>query len=879
MSDENELMHIGVLRKSGRYPWGSGKNPAQRYKNFLDHVETLKKEGLSEVEISRGLGISTKDLRAMKSIAVTEQRQQTAISALRLKEKGYSNVAIGNKLGIGESQVRNLLSNYESIKKDKYQTIASKLKEEVDKKKYLDIGEGTENYIGVSKTSLNVSVAILEEQGYKVGTVKIPQAGTGEMTTYKVLYGPDTTYRDVVKNKALIQTLEQPDIHSTDGGRSFLGIRPPINVSSKKVMINYAEDGGAQKDGLVELRPGVKDLNLGNSRYAQVRIAVDGTHYIKGMATYADDLPNGVDIRFNTNKAKGLDKLEYLKKMKAGDDGIIDADNPFGAVIKPGGQRGALNIISEEGDWHEWSGKLSSQFLSKQPPKLAKQQLDLTFNIKKNEFDEIMALTNPTVKKKLLETFADDADSSAVHLKAVGLPRTKSSVIIPFPGMKPTEVYAPGYKNGESVVLIRHPHGGIFEIPELTVNNKYKDAIKTIGNAKDAIGISSKVAERLSGADFDGDTVLVIPNPKGAIKSHPALKDLQDFDPRTTYKEYPGMKVMTTTQREMGGISNLITDMTIKGATFPEIARAVKHSMVVIDAEKHRLNYKQSYIDNGIAELKKRYQPERGASTLISRSKADLRLPYRKTRSVAEGGPIDIKTGEKKYSAPTGETYVNKQGVTVPRVIKTTRMAEASDAYSLITGTGKDIERVYADYANKLKALANEARKASYYTKGLSYSPSAKITFAKEVEKLNADLNIAFKNKPLERQAQLLANVIVTAKRQANPSMSKSELKKIKGQAIVEARKRTGAGKARIQISPQQWAAIQAGAVSNSKLEQILNNTDLDLIKELATPRAAKALTPAKAAWAQARLDQGYTQSEVAAQLGVSVNTINSLIS
>jgi predicted transcriptional regulator len=874
---EDELMHIGVLRKSGRYPWGSGENPNQRYKTFIDHINTLRKEGLTEKQIAEGLAISTTELRAMKSIAKTAQRQQTATAAFRLSEKGYSNVAIAKKLGIGDTQVGSLLRSYQKISDDKVQNTANMLKEQVAKKKYLDIGEGTENYLGVSKTSLNTSVAILKDEGYQVGTVKIPQAGTGELTTYKILFGPDTTYRDVVKNKALIQTIEQPDIHSNDGGRSFLGLRPPQNVSSKRLMVNYGEDGGAQKDGIIELRPGVKDLSMGNSRYAQVRIAVDGTHYIKGMAVYADNLPDGIDIRFNTNKPKGDDKLAYLKKMKVGEDGLIDSENPFGAVIKPGGQKGALNILNEEGDWHEWAGKISSQVLSKQPNSLARSQLDLTYSIKKNEYDEIMKLSNPTVKKLLLEKFADDVNASAVHLKAVGLPRTKSHVIISFPGIKENEVYAPGYENGESVVLIRHPHGGIFEIPELTVNNKYKEAIKTIGRPNDAIGINPKVAERLSGADFDGDTVLVIPNKKGLIKTSPALKDLKDFDPRTTYKGYEGMKTMTTTQREMGKISNLITDMTIKGANFSEIARAVKHSMVVIDAEKHGLNYKQSAIDNGILELTKRYQPEGGASTLISRARNTERIDFRKPRSAAEGGPIDIKTGRKVYSAPTGETYVNKKGETVKRIIKTTKMAEALDARDLISAPGKEIEFIYADHANRLKSLANEARKSAYTTPNLKYSPTARTTYAKEVSELNSKLNIAYKNKPLERQAQLLANVIVTAKRQANPAMTKEELKKIKGQALVEARRRTGAGKKRIVINDTEWEAIQSGAISNNKLEQILNNADIDRVKELATPRSALGMTPAKAALAKRKLEAGYTQAEVAAALGVSVSTINSL--
>ena len=75
----------------------------------------------------------------------------------------------------------------------------------------------------------------------------------------------------------------------------------------------------------------------------------------------------------------------------------------------------------------------------------------------------------------------------------------------------------------------------------------------------------------------------------------------------------------------MGRISNLITDMTLKDATEDELARAVRYSNTVIDAEKHHLDYKKSYSDNNIAELKEKYQGRytktgkysEGASTLI----------------------------------------------------------------------------------------------------------------------------------------------------------------------------------------------------------------------------------------------------------------------
>ena len=140
--------------------------------------------------------------------------------------------------------------------------------------------------------------------------------------------------------------------------------------------------------------------------------------------------------------------------------------------------------------------------------------------IEKEEYDEIMSLTNPAVKKKLLDSFADGCDSSAVHLKAAAMPRSSWHVLLPITTMKETEVYAPNYRDGDTVVLIRYPHGGRFEIPELTVNNKNKLANQTIRQAKDAIGIHPDVAKRLSGADFDGDAVLVIPNNNKLVKDN-----------------------------------------------------------------------------------------------------------------------------------------------------------------------------------------------------------------------------------------------------------------------------------------------------------------------------------------------------------------------
>jgi DNA-binding CsgD family transcriptional regulator len=859
----DKLSHYGIPRRSGRYPWGSGDDPQQRNKSFLGYVANLHNKGMSEVDIAKGLGMNVSQLRNKKSLVKAEQRKADVSEVIKLKTKGYSNVEIGKKMNINESSVRALLNPSIQERSEITNTVSNMLKESVNDKKYIDVGVGVERHIGVSRTKLKTAISQLEEEGYKIHYIPVLQLGTGKKTSIMVLSKSEIPYSEVYKNKDQIKMIT--DQRSVDGGRSFLGLEPIKNVDSKRIQIRYSEDGGSQKDGVIELRRDVDDISLGKNKYAQVRIGVDGSHYLKGMAIYSDDLPKGIDIIYNTNKKTGTPKEKVFKEMEK------DPDNPFGTTIKAGGQRGALNIVNEEGDWGKWSNTISSQILSKQPTSLAKKQLGIAYDIKKEEFDEIMRLTNPTVRKKLLEAFSDDCDASAVHLKAAALPRQQSQVILPLTTIKENQIYAPNFKNGEKVVLIRHPHGGIFEIPELTVNNKNQEAGRLIKGAKDAVGINAKTAERLSGADFDGDTVLVIPNNNKLIKNSSPLKGLIDFDPKVAYPAYEGMRTMTAYGKgiQMGDISNLITDMTIKGANTNEIAKAVRHSMVVIDAEKHNLNYKKSYMDNGIGELKKRYQgSERsGATTLISKASSKLDVGLRKER-------IDPTTGKKIYEY-TNETYINKEGKTIVKKTPSTKMSETEDAFTLSSGT--PIESVYANHANKLKALANESRKIFINTPPITYSPSAKKIYESEVSSLNAKLNIALKNKPLERQAQLLANSIVDAKKGFNPNMDKSDLKKIKGQALTEARTRTNAKKQEIDITYKEWEAIQSGAISNNTLTQILNNTDIDKIKQLATPRKTTALTIAKQSKAKVMLSSGYTQSEVADALGVSISLISKL--
>jgi hypothetical protein len=448
--------------------------------------------------------------------------------------------------------------------------------------------------------------------------------------------------------------------------------------------------------------------------------------------------------------------------------------------------------------------------------------------------------------------------------------------ILPISSMPPTQIFAPNFNDGERVVLIRYPHGGTFEIPELTVNNNHPESIRLLEGARDAVGIHHSVADRLSGADFDGDTVLVIPNNAGHVKTTPALEGLKNFDARSEYRAYEGMPKMTKQQKqtEMGSISNLITDMTLRQASTGDLARAIKHSMVVIDAQNHHLNYKQSALTNGIKDLKLKYQgsPRAGASTIISRAGATKFVPERKDRRASLGGPVNPITGRKEFELTNRTNF--KTGK--PRLTRTKRLAEETDAHALVSDTiGTPMERLYADHSNKLKAMANESRLAMIRTPRLEYSPSAAKTYAKEVESLNAKYRLALSNRPLERQAQAIGSANAKARHDANPNMEHETYKKIKFQALEEARIRTGAKLKRITFEPSEWDAIQAGAISDSKLDQMLNKADMDNVRALATPRQKVLMTPAKTERAADMLASGYTRAEVAAHLGVSVSTLD----
>lgn len=925
MSDD--LLHYGILRESGRYPWGSGKDPYQRSMQFYGLVDEMRKKGLTDPEIAKAIGLTVKELdpTSHKGFTVAQLRDTRTIAkenkilyetraAVKLRDKGVSVDVISETLGLPKATVRLRLANSENLKQSALMGTADMLRREVDAYDIVDVGKATNIGIGVSIEKMRAALGVLHDEGYTTYIIKKPNVGTGHMISHRVLVKPGVEFKDAAAMSDRIHTMGE---WTEDGGISFLNIREPLSVDPKRVGVAYE----SSEDGMVYVRAGVEDLSMGKNRYSQVRIAVDGTHYIKGIALVRDDMPPGVDLMVHTNKKPGTPLLgeknnSVLKPM------ADDPDNPFGSIIKrqiistdpkTGEQRvtSAINIVNEEGDWDDWRNSLPAQMLAKQPHSLIKSQLKTTRDQVKARLEEIDTITNPVIRKNALEKFAAQIDADAVDLRAAATSsRQKTQVIIPLPKMNKNEVYAPNFETGERVVLIRYPHGGKFEIPELTVNNNSRIAKKLLGNAVDAVGIHPAVAERLSGADFDGDTVVVIPNPKGLIKGSKSMsgtasatfeKGLANFDPKRIYGGYKevgvnpkgkpigNFKLMTNTGREMGMITNLITDMSIQAAKPEHVVRAVRHSMVVIDAEKHQLDYKKSEIDNGIAQLKELYQgsSQSGASTLLSKATAKVHVPQRKLRLMQDGGPIDPETGALVYTE-TGntrsaydsktKTYDRTKKVLTEEKVK--RLALTDDAYTLVRDPRDPVERLYADHANEMKGIANKTRLKASRIPSPKTNPVAKKAYPLELANLNRQLKEAERQLPLERKANAIAASIVKAKRADDPTLreDRDRLKKTQSQAKKAARARLGLTKPTITISDREWDAIQSGAVSKSKLESMLKYTEPKRIQELSMPRKNSVMTKSVSSRAATMLSAGMNTADVARSLGISASTLREAI-
>lgn len=941
------LMHYGTKYHSGRYPYGSGDDPYQ-HDGFYERVVEMKKRGLSQVEQANELGISTTMLRAQWALISNKRKADAYDRAKQLRESGQSFRTIATdpqmqELGYSRwESVRSLLGSGAKEKVSAHQNLVDILRKEVDEKKMVDVGKGVDAQLGVNKEQMRKALTFLKAEGYEVITGSV-STGKGKETVLQALAVKGTPQSAIYQYENVKNIGD--DYKSHDGGVTFTKpFRYPASMDPKRLQIKYAEDGGTDRDGLVELRRGVKDLSLGKSNYAQVRILVGGDRYIKGMAVYSDDLPEGVDVRFNVKYTKA-DKptwRDVLKKIKN------DPDNPFGSLIKEdGGQSeyedddgnkklSLINKRGDAGDWNEWGTELPTQFLAKQSKGLITSQLNTAKELKQSEFDEIMDISNPVVRKKYLEDFAGEMDSASVHMKGAALPRQRYQVILPIPSLKDNEVYAPNFNDGEEVALIRFPHQGTFEIPILRVNNRNPEGIKMLGkNPPDAVGINGAVASRLSGADYDGDTVMVLPTNNGQfrIQSRPQLEKLIGFneemdilygaDTITTdskgnehyFRNGKEFKHMKNTGQEMGKITNLITDMTVVGAPDDEVARAVKHAMIVIDAAKHNYDYEQSYKDNNIAELKRKYQKRidpvtgevkyGGATTIFSRAKSPYyderhqgssridketgELIFKKHRDTYETISVRDENGKWVKASPEQkhEYYEKKKngddltGYKVKvneRNTKIPSMSAVKDAHELSSGYFK--EEMYADYANWLKALANKARLESTKIKTDIVNKKATDLYSTEVDSLLAKLRAVELNAPRERRAQMMTETEIKRKKEVEPDISEKDLGKLRQQALNRNRALYGSRRKELAISitDKEWEALESGALSATKFSQIIQAADPERLRYLAQPNSRKEISPATKNRILNYANSNYTNSQIAAMLGISTSTISKIL-
>lgn len=939
------MPHVGGRSRSGRYPWGSGDNPYQHDDWFdsaggwLTRVKQYEKAGWTQKKLAEHFNLGAVEFRSYRAIAVRESKLELGKTIKDMVDNGMSYTDIGKALNLNESSVRSKLNWYNKeqepdAKSARY--IADYLKDAITELGgSVDVGEGVARKLGISNERLEQALTLMENEGYsyKVGMMDRATDPTSNNKIIMKVVGegqlPDHYIRDYIEE---IHSLNELKTTLTEDGTK---VRPSfvfpesMDISRLKI-IHGDEDGldpgikGADRDGLVEIRRGLKDLDLGESNYAQVRILVDGDRYIKGMAVYRDpaDMPDGIDVVWNTNKPSTKADRDILKKVQMDENGNVDSDNPFGSLIRQEkgqtyyddpngkfvdpvtGEHQSLNLINKtriEGDWGEWADKVPSQMLSKQSKKLVEYQLQNSIKERQLELDEIMSITNPTIRKDQLLQFADSCETNSTTLKAAAFPGQKYQVILPLPTVKDTEIYAPNYENGSQVALIRYPHGGTFEIPILTVNNKNAEGKRVMtATPMDAVGISPAVAQRLSGADYDGDTVQVIPmSDRVNIHNSRPLPGLVDFDPHVEYaikdKDDPGIrrmkyetrdpktgrkKTIDHTQDEMGKITNLISDMTLLGATREELERAVKHSMVVIDAAKHGLDYKRSEIDNGIPELKKLYQgkinPATGrlitpAATVVSRAGAQASEP----KTVGQGY-IDKETGKIIYKIDDRPNAKGKQ-----RMQKTKQMLTVDDAFDLVHNNENPIEIAYATYANQLKRYTDDARKEAANIKETRRDPQAARIYEEEVKSLKAKLEKSQSNQDIERWAQLTTNQRIKAAKQKDPYLAddKSRLKKLRQQYLTRAREETGAKRVPIDITDKEWEAIQRGAVGHTTLTAIIKYANPDRVRALSMPHDKRGLTSQQQQLAKLLQTQGASQQQIANRLGVSTSTINDVLS
>jgi predicted transcriptional regulator len=204
--DDEELMHHGMPRRSGRYPYGSGEDPYQGCRDFLGRVKEMKANGMSERDIAEAMGLvnekgepSSTLLRREMTIAKDEVRIYQVQTAKRLKEKeGMGATEIGRQMGLPESTVRSLLDAGKEAKMYQSRETADFIRDMIEKKGMIDVGTGVEKELGISKEMLEVAITRLQDEGYPVYKGGIPQAtNPGQQTNQRVICPKGTEHKEI----------------------------------------------------------------------------------------------------------------------------------------------------------------------------------------------------------------------------------------------------------------------------------------------------------------------------------------------------------------------------------------------------------------------------------------------------------------------------------------------------------------------------------------------------------------------------------------------------------------------------------------------------------------------------------------------------------
>ena len=181
MTEGEFLAHYGMPRRSGRYPWGSGKDPYQSSRDFLGRVEQMRKSGFTYTDpetgkkytgdnaIAKSLGYSSTDFRTVYAIAKDERRADDVATAKRLATKEGMNVSqIGRKMGINESSVRSLLNPHSESKMRQARETAAFLKKQVDEKGMIDIGAGVNEELRISKEKMDLRFMVVDSHRSRI---------------------------------------------------------------------------------------------------------------------------------------------------------------------------------------------------------------------------------------------------------------------------------------------------------------------------------------------------------------------------------------------------------------------------------------------------------------------------------------------------------------------------------------------------------------------------------------------------------------------------------------------------------------------------------------------------------------------------------------